>query len=238
MKYFVKPTPNESVFGLIYYILQLLIIPGILVVVSMMLAAPPSETIINVLFFAFNFVAVLIIFRKFLTANLCMLLDDPWYVLRFAGIGALIYMVGNTVFSLLITVVDPGFANINDAAIMDMVQENFGLMTLGTVVLVPVAEECFYRGLIFRNLYDKSPVWAYAASMVLFSLAHVLGLWYSGPVIYSVSAGRLCSCLGLPAQRFDFCIHFDPHECKSNRYAPYEVMLCQEFFSSPPMLPT
>ena len=175
MKYFVKPTPNESVFGLIYFILQLLIIPGILMVVSMMLAAPPSETIINVLFFAFNFVAVLIIFRKFLTANLCMLLDAPWHVLRFAGIGALIYMVGNTAFTLLITAVSPDFANINDAAIMEMVQENFGLMTLGTVVLVPVAEECFYRGLIFRNLYDKSPVWAYAASMVLFSLAHVLG---------------------------------------------------------------
>ena len=175
MKYFVKPTPNESVFGLIYFILQFLIIPGILVVVSMMLAAPPSETIINVLFFAFNFVAVLIIFRKFLTANLCMLLDAPWHVLRFAGIGALIYMVGNTAFTLLITAVSPDFANINDAAIMEMVQENFGLMTLGTVVLVPVAEECFYRGLIFCNLYDKSPVWAYAASMVLFSLAHVLG---------------------------------------------------------------
>ena len=175
MKYFVKPTSNESVFGLIYFLLQLLVIPGILVVVNMMVGNPMSEAITNVLFFAFNFVAVLIIFRKFLTANLCMFLDAPWHVLQFAGIGALIYMAGNTVFSLLITAVAPDFANINDAAIMDMVQENFGLMTLGTVVLVPVAEECFYRGLIFRNLYDKSPVWAYALSMVLFSLAHVLG---------------------------------------------------------------
>ena len=58
MKFFVKPTPNESVFGLIYYILQLLIIPGILVVVGMMLSASPSETIINVLFFAFYFISV------------------------------------------------------------------------------------------------------------------------------------------------------------------------------------
>ena len=40
---------------------------------------------------------------------------------------------------------------------------------------VPIAEECFYRGLIFRNLYDKSPFLAYAVSMVIFSLAHVLG---------------------------------------------------------------
>ena len=48
-------------------------------------------------------------------------------------------------------------------------------MTLGTVVFVPLAEECFYRGLIFRGLYDKSPIVAYALSMVIFSLAHVVG---------------------------------------------------------------
>ena len=175
MNYFVKPTSNESVFGLIYYLLQLLIIPALLGVVNMLTGNTMSEAVINVVFFALNFVAVLIIFRKFLAANFRMVLEYPWHVLRFAGIGVLIYMAGNTAFTLLITAVAPDFANINDAAIMDMVQVNFGLMTLGTVVLVPVAEECFYRGLIFRNLYDKSPVWAYAVSMVLFSLAHVLG---------------------------------------------------------------
>ena len=175
MKFFVKPTPNESVFGLIYYILQILIVPGILVVAHMMTGKPLSETIINVQFFAVNFVAVWIIFRKFLVANFRFLLKEPLHVLLFAAIGILIYMGGNAVFSALITLIDPGFANVNDAAILDMVQESFGLMTLGTVVLVPIAEECFYRGLIFRNIYDRSPVWAYIASMVLFSLAHVAG---------------------------------------------------------------
>ena len=58
---------------------------------------------------------------------------------------------------------------------MQMVEGNFGLMTIGTVILVPVAEECLYRALIFRNIYEKSPVWAYIVSMVLFSLAHVAG---------------------------------------------------------------
>ena len=175
MYYFVKPTPNESVFGLIYYLLQLLVIPAILGVINMLVGNPMSEAVVNVLFFAMNFMAVLIIFRKFLTANFRTLCAYHLHVLRHAGIGALIYMAGNVAFSLVATLIDPGFANVNDAAIMEMVQGNFGLMTLGTVILVPVAEECFYRSLIFRNIYDKSPVWAYAVSMVLFSLAHVLG---------------------------------------------------------------
>lgn len=175
MKFFAKLSPNESVFGLIYYLLQLLIVPGIIVAVNLMLPVSMSEAMINFLFFAVNFVAVLVIFRKFLTTNLRQALEAPWYVLRCAGLGFLLYMVGNGLFSLLITWVAPDFTNINDASIMGMVQEHFGLMTVGTVLLVPVAEECFYRGLIFRSIYERSPFWGYLVSMVVFSLAHVLG---------------------------------------------------------------
>ena len=175
MKFFAKLTPNESVWGLIYFLLQLLVVPGIVMAVNMMLPVPISEASINVVFFAINFIMVLVIFRKFLAANFTVLREHPWYVLRFAGVGFLIYIVGNWLFGLLIAYVAPDFTNVNDASIMEMVQEHFSLMTLGTVLLVPVAEECFYRGLIFRTIYDKSPVWAYIVSMVLFSLAHVLG---------------------------------------------------------------
>ena len=175
MNYFKKFTPNETIFGFIYFLLQLLIIPSIITVIGMMLPNPMSLTGINVTFFLVNFLAVLILFRKYLLDNLRFTIQAPWFVLRWAGIGLLIYMAGNGLFSLLITLVAPEFANINDAAIMEMVQENYGLMTVGTVILVPIAEECFYRGLIFRNLYDKHPVLAYGISMVIFSLAHVLG---------------------------------------------------------------
>lgn len=175
MIFFKKLTPNETVFGFLYFLLQLLIIPSILMVGNMMMAVPYSEALVNFIFFAVNFVAVLVIFRKFLAANFRSLLAYPWYTLRCAALGFLIYMGGNAIFSLVVTVLVPDFANINDAAIMEMVQDHFGLMTIGTVFLVPIAEECFYRGLIFRNLYDKSPFLAYAVSMVIFSLAHVLG---------------------------------------------------------------
>ena len=175
MKYFVKPTPNETVFGFIYYLLQLLVIPGIIAVINMMVPNHMSEAGVNFIFFAVNFVAVLVIFRKFLWENFSIVREAPWFVLRYAGIGLLIYMVGNTLFSVIVTALYPEFANVNDAAIMEMVQQHFGLMTMGTVILVPIVEECFYRGLIFRTLYDRSPALAYITSMVLFSLAHVLG---------------------------------------------------------------
>lgn len=175
MKYFAKPTPNETVFGFIYFLLQLLVIPGIIAVINMMVPNHMSEAGVNFIFFAVNFIAVLIIFRKFLRANFSVVREQPWFVLRCAGLGLLIYMIGNSLFSVIVTALYPDFANVNDAAIMEMVQQHFGLMTVGTVILVPIAEECFYRGLMFRNLYDRRPVLAYVTSMVLFSLAHVLG---------------------------------------------------------------
>ena len=175
MKQFPKPTPNETIFGFIYFLLQLLVVPGIIVAVDMMLPERMPEAVLNFICFAVNFVAVLIIFRKYLVANFAPVKAYPWHVLRWAGIGFVIYMVGNTLFGWLVPLMDPEFANINDAAIMEMVQTHFGLMTVGTVILVPVAEECFYRGLIFRGIYDRSPVLAYIVSMALFSLAHVLG---------------------------------------------------------------
>ena len=175
MKLFPKLKPNETVFGFIYYALQLLIVPTVLLVVNMLLPKPFAEVEINFIFFALNFIVVTLIFRKFLAANFKAALVLPWRTLRYAGIGLGMYFAGNVLFGLLITYVDPDFANINDMSIMAMVQENYALMTIGTVLLVPIVEECFYRGLIFRNLYDKSPVLAYILSMVFFSVAHVMG---------------------------------------------------------------
>ena len=175
MKFFARLTPNETVFGFIYFLLQLLIIPGMMLAVNTMLTLSVSEAVINFIFFAINFLVVIVIFRKFLWENLQVLRAYPRNILRCAGIGLVIYMVCNSIFGFLITMFFPDFSNINDAAIMEMVQGHFGLMTIGTVLFVPLAEECFYRGLIFRNFYDKHPIVAYTLSMVIFSLAHVLG---------------------------------------------------------------
>ena len=175
MKNSVKLTPNEFVFGCVYYFLQLLIVPVILVVIMMLLGMSYSEAVINFAYFAINFVVVTLIFHKFLLENLRLFLAQPWHHLRCAGLGLMMYFAGNVVVSILLTLIDPAFANVNDAAIMEMVQDNFTLMTIGTVLLVPIVEETFYRGMIFRMLFDKHPIAAYGLSMAIFSCIHVVG---------------------------------------------------------------
>jgi membrane protease YdiL (CAAX protease family) len=69
----------------------------------------------------------------------------------------------------------PSFSNYNDEAIAAMSRGNYYLMFIGTVVLVPPVEECFFRGLIFRNLYPKSKWAAYTVSILLFAVIHIIG---------------------------------------------------------------
>lgn len=170
-----KLSPNEFVIGLIYYLLQLIVIPALLMVGNMLLPRPLSDTGINFAFFAINFAAVILIFRKFLRMQLHLATAQPWRTLRFAGIGLVIYFLGTSAVTTVATWIHPEFANINDQSIMQMVQEHFGLMVIGTVFLVPIAEEAFYRGLIFRQLFDRSPWLAYLVSMVTFSVVHIAG---------------------------------------------------------------
>ena len=195
IKHSATPTPNETVLGFLYFALQLLIVPGILLAINMLLPNPYPEVAVNFVFFAVNFIAVTVIFRKFLLANFLSAVEYPWFILRSAGIGLGIYFVGNFLFNLIIGYVAPDFANINDQAIMEMVRENFALMSIGTVLLVPTVEETFYRGLIFRKLFGVSPFLAYAVSMVVFSLAHVAG--YVGLVDWPTLG--LCFLQYLPA---------------------------------------
>ena len=46
-------------------------------------------------------------------------------------------------------------------------------MVLGAVLLAPVAEEIFYRGIFFRKLFDRKPWLGYVVSMTVFAVIHM-----------------------------------------------------------------
>ena len=54
-----------------------------------------------------------------------------------------------------------------------MVADDYTLMIIGTVLLVPITEELLYRGLIFASLYNRSRVLAYIVSTLAFAALHV-----------------------------------------------------------------
>ena len=68
-------------------------------------------------------------------------------------------------------------------------------MFLGSVILVPITEECLFRGLVFRGVYDRSPILAWVLSIVLFSSVHIIS--YLGT--YPAETILLCFVQYIPA---------------------------------------
>ena len=166
---------RETVSGFCYFAFQLLFLPALLQWINLQMADPLNEAELNFVFYLVNFIAMLLIFHNFLGRSGSQVLQHPIYVgealiLGFVGYYAMNFGIGWILDQFL-----PAFSNYNDEAIRDMTQANFFLMFIGTVILVPPVEECFFRGLIFRNLYGKSRWAAYIVSILAFACIHIIG---------------------------------------------------------------
>ena len=166
---------NETVCGWFYLVFQALFLPSVLVSINGMLPRALSSAELNFTFFFVNFLVVLWIFHGFLTESFRQAARHPVLTLQAVILGAVAYFACSFAVEWLIGLLAPEYTNANDASIAQMAGSNLYLMALGTVVLVPPVEECFYRGLIFRRLYPKSKWAAYLVSTVTFALIHMLG---------------------------------------------------------------
>ena len=191
----VSLTRDELLWGWVYLAFEFLFLPTILQLVSFSLFPGISDAEFNFLYYFVNFLATILIFHSFLSRNLGIakgkLLQAGLYVL----LGLVIYWTSNLVMSELTYRIMPDFYNVNDAGIAAMSQDAFLLMAIGTVLLVPVAEESLFRGLLFRGIYGKSRWAAYAVSALCFCLPHVSV--YIGS--YDLSLLAMCFIQYLPA---------------------------------------
>ena len=185
----------EVALGLVYLGFQILLLPFLLEQGNLILGNPFTITQLNFIFFCIDFICVTIIFRKFLLTSIKKALNQPFVCLRSAFLGLMLYWLISLLVNNFIIEVYPDFYNVNDASISGMTQENRTLMGIGTVLLVPVVEETLFRGVIFRSLYNRSPLLGFAVSVLSFGALHVLG--YVGS--YSPVHLLLCLLQYIPA---------------------------------------
>ena len=180
MIFATKPNRNETILGSIYLLIDVFLLPLALSLGNALLPEPLSSARVNFLYFLINFAVILPLFRRFLLQSLKDTRKVLFAALRFALLGYLGYRVLSDLLLGLILSLYPRFANINDLNVALILREDFALTAVGTIVLVPIAEETLFRGLIFRGLYDHSPLAAYLISMASFAAVHIAG--YIGTV--------------------------------------------------------
>ena len=166
---------QEVMSGLFYMAFQFLFLGAMLQAVNAMLPKPLSEAELNFTYYLINFLTMTVVFHDFLGNALRHaghhLIDlVQAVILGLAAYYACMFVVDKAVAWLM-----PGFANRNNDAVLAMFRESRYLMLVGTVILVPPFEECMFRGLIFRSLYGKSRLAAYAVSIAAFAMVHIIG---------------------------------------------------------------
>ena len=166
---------RETFHGFVFLGFQLLLLPSLLDFVCQHTPVPLSDAEVNFLFYFVNFIAILLIFHDFLSRSLGHALHHFIDLCQAVILGFVAHQACRYAFTWMVQLFYPAFSNYNDQALTAMIQGNYLLMFIGTVILVPPVEECIYRGLIFRNLYPKSKWAAYIVSIFAFAAIHILG---------------------------------------------------------------
>lgn len=191
----VTLTKGETVGGWIYLAVQLLILPDLLMLASVLLGLPMDTLQLNLWYFGVNLLSTLLIFHKFLWRSLKQLIENPGHVLSTAIIGCVVYWFLNFLVTILIFTLMPNFSNVNDSNIAAMAQSSFWPIALSTVFLAPLAEETLFRGLLFGWLYQRARIVGYLLSTAAFCAIHVIG--YIG--LYPWDILLLCFVTYIPA---------------------------------------
>lgn len=172
MKYAPSLTKTETIQGFAWMGFELIFLPGLLGIVTYFIPMDLLEA--NLVYYAINLAAVVIIFRHFLLSNFDVALDNPGNTLMAVLFGMGRYLIMSMLVGTIIVSADPDFVNFNDETLVDMAGANLSLLAFGTIVLVPPAEEALFRGLIFRNLMEKNKAAAYLVSALAFAAVHMV----------------------------------------------------------------
>ena len=175
MKLSISMTRRELLLGWGYLLITEFALSTILYLIGDLLGFPMSLSTLNILYFVINFVCVVGIFHKFLWSSVKLARAKPLRCLGCAAKGLVVYYALTYLVAIVISPwVGPDFSNVNDNAIVEISKERPGIFAFGTILLVPVAEEVIFRGLLFQGFYRKNKHLALWLSVCCFAAIHIV----------------------------------------------------------------
>ena len=171
----VRLTPKEQFYGLCYLAFDILFLPSLLNAIGPLLSIQLTNTHINLLRFSINLLAATLILHRFILSYFPVSGRKLLKIVVIAAAGFVLYWTLKMAVGYLVYLIQPNFSNKNDQAVVNMIDANYPLMFIATVIFVPISEECFFRGVLFRGFYDRSPAAAWVISLCFFSVVHIIG---------------------------------------------------------------
>lgn len=169
----VHMTKSEITSGLVYLFLYIAVIPQVLFILFRLAGGQGGDAQVNLVFNVINAVMCLVLFHKYIMGNVNTLFNPFWGSVQAILLGLAMNCAFGWLARHAASYFFPALENLNDKLIVDLASENRPFVLLSTIVLAPIAEECLFRGVIFQNIFHKSPLSGYIVSVVLFAFLHV-----------------------------------------------------------------
>jgi len=173
----LRMTRRELLWGFGYFLFYLMVLPSMLELLFSLLSWDYNSTQghlrLSLLYHGINFLAMLLIFHRFLGKSLAAVKKRFWGFVQAVILGWVLYQAATSSIMLLCRLVKPDLQNLNNAFFADQARTNFTLTAIATVFLAPPVEECLF--LLFSTIHQKSRFLAFAVSALAFALVHVSG---------------------------------------------------------------
>lgn len=163
----------EIIGGFLYFPFYIVLTSWTIRAILALLGLSLPSALVSFLYFFVNFLAVLVIFRRWLFASLSSAARRFWETLQAAVLGfafyyALFWFLSKVYWFLGLSAADP-----NSDYLRSLSGSGWALLYIGAILLVPPVEETLFRGLIFGNLRERSRILAYVVSALVFAAVHV-----------------------------------------------------------------
>ena len=127
---------------------------------------------VNVAYYAVGFAYMLLAGFRFLRRDFDALIDAPFSCLREVARGYLAMLCCNFLLGLLFLLL-PQSENPNNAAVLEVAQQDMRSVKAAVIFLAPVVEEMMFRAGIFGLIRHRNRRAAYIVSALCFALYHV-----------------------------------------------------------------
>ena len=129
---------REKFFGSCWLVFETLYFASLLQALNGLLPTPLPKTEVNFVFFSVNFAVIVWMFRRYLLKQLRLIPDVFWKIVYTTIPGFIAYWVLTFLLEQAFYNLDPNFSNVHDAAVQGLVAQDYALMFVEAVILVPM----------------------------------------------------------------------------------------------------
>lgn len=175
----IAPKKGCLIAGYLYWPVYLFVLSLVLALVLPLcgidIESSAGYTVINLIYFSVNFIAVLLIFRKFLFESIREAKGRFLHIFLSALMAYGLCYILSLYIEFIYILLDLMPENMNQEGVEELLERAPWQMVICTVIFAPITEECLVRGLLFAPFAKKVPVLGYILSTLVFAGIHVLG---------------------------------------------------------------